>query len=160
MASGLRRLYMLQLPQQIKYLEKNLPGVQQMCLRYHKLGSCESLKRELVETSVTRAFLGDGTPRNREQFEQRKVQGQARLVAEANALCALAGNILTEYAETEKALGSKHPPVHLDAVADMQSQLQRLVYPGFIMRTPVDWLMHLPRYLKAIRLRLENCHAI
>ncbi|MDX1253415.1 MAG: ATP-dependent RNA helicase HrpA [Gammaproteobacteria bacterium] len=156
MAAGLRRLYMLQLPQQVKYLEKNLPGVQAMCLRYHKLGDCESLKRDLIETSVTRAFLGGATPRNQQHFEQCKTQGQARLVSTANELCALAGNILAEYAELEKALAVKQPPAHHAAVADMRAQLQRLVYPGFATQTPADWLIHLPRYLKAIRLRLEK----
>lgn len=156
MTAGLRRLYMLQLPQQIKYLEKNLPGFPAMCLRYHTLGGCESLKQDLIEASVTRAFLNGATPRNQQQFEQRKMQGQARLASTANELCALAGNILVEYAELEKALALKQPPAHHAAVADMRAQLQRLVYPGFVTQTPTDWLIHLPRYLKAMRLRLEK----
>lgn len=85
---------------------------------------------------MTRAFLSGETPRNHQRFEQRKTQGQARLVSTANELCALAGNILAEYAELEKALAVKQPPAHHAAVADMRAQLQRLVYPGFVTQTP------------------------
>ncbi|MDP1898624.1 MAG: DUF3418 domain-containing protein, partial [Sulfurimicrobium sp.] len=30
------------------------------------------------------------------------------------------------------------------------------IYPGFVARTPLTWLRHYPRYLKAISLRLEK----
>ncbi|HKK13606.1 MAG TPA: DUF3418 domain-containing protein, partial [Gammaproteobacteria bacterium] len=44
----------------------------------------------------------------------------------------------------------------LAAVGDVRSQLDHLVYPGFVTATPLDWLPHLPRYLKGIRLRLDR----
>jgi ATP-dependent helicase HrpA len=38
----------------------------------------------------------------------------------------------------------------------MDSQLNHLVYPGFIERTPSHWLPHLPRYLHAAEIRMQK----
>ncbi|HXR01764.1 MAG TPA: DUF3418 domain-containing protein, partial [Pseudomonas sp.] len=42
------------------------------------------------------------------------------------------------------------------ALNDIKGQLSQLVYPGFVRETPAAWLKELPRYLKAIELRLEK----
>ena len=43
-----------------------------------------------------------------------------------------------------------------DSVSDMQGQLDRMVYRGFLQQTDPDRLAQLPRYLKAMALRLEK----
>jgi len=47
-------------------------------------------------------------------------------------------------------------PIWAEAMADVRAQLARLVYPGFLSQTPPEWLPHLPRYLRAIALRLQK----
>ena len=42
------------------------------------------------------------------------------------------------------------------ALNDIKLQLANLVYPGFVRDTPGVWFKELPRYLKAIELRLEK----
>jgi ATP-dependent helicase HrpA len=42
------------------------------------------------------------------------------------------------------------------ALNDIKQQLSNLVYPGFVRETPAQWFKELPRYLKAIELRLEK----
>ncbi|MBI2779106.1 MAG: ATP-dependent RNA helicase HrpA [Gammaproteobacteria bacterium] len=156
MQRGLLRLYIAQLPQQIKYLEKNLPSLQAMCLHYVPLGRCEELKQDMVAAAVTRAFLDTAQPRNQQAFEQRKEQGKARLPSLANELCACIQATLAEYTEIQKGLKSPLPPACQAALIDIKDQLQRLIYSGFVTRTSWTRLQHLPRYLKAIRLRLEK----
>jgi ATP-dependent helicase HrpA len=58
----------------------------------------------------------------------------------------------------EQALG-KAPPTWKNAVADMRSQLAELVFPGFMARHRANRLVHLPRYLKAIEMRLNKLAA-
>lgn len=43
-----------------------------------------------------------------------------------------------------------------EAIEDIRNQLASLIYPGFINQTPPEWLPHLPRYLRAIHLRLQK----
>jgi ATP-dependent helicase HrpA len=44
-------------------------------------------------------------------------------------------------------------------MTDMRGQLERLVYSGFLRDVPPDWLRHYPRYLQAMRIRLDRLRA-
>ena len=46
---GLSRLFMLQFKEQVKYFDKNVPGITQMAMQYMTLGSSEELKSQLVD---------------------------------------------------------------------------------------------------------------
>ncbi|QBQ56003.1 ATP-dependent RNA helicase HrpA [Nitrosococcus wardiae] len=166
---GLRRLFMLALPQQIKYLRKNLPGIQKMCLHYTRIPpapgekgdssqpSCESLKDELVQGIVDRTFIFEHPwVRSAEEFAARKEKGGSELMMTANELCRLIEAILAEYHEIAKQLTGNLPLPWLNSISDMKEQLAHLVYHGFISQTPPAWLVHLPRYLKGMRLRLSK----
>ncbi len=41
-------------------------------------------------------------------------------------------------------------------MSDLKAQLDLLIYPGFISRTPAKQLTELPRYLKAMLLRMDR----
>ena len=149
---GLRRLFALQLKDQVKFLEKNIPNLQQMGMQYMSLGSQEELRTQIIDISLSRAFLQSPLPINAEQFSERKEQGRARLNLLANEIARLVGLILTEYFSLPKKLqGAKSP-----AISDMQSQLQALMHKHFLAETPYQQLTHYPRYLKAIHVRLEK----
>jgi ATP-dependent helicase HrpA len=60
---------------------------------------------------------------------------------------------------TARIRGQMNPPLLGWAsanLADIQSHLQRLVFPGFLAATPPSMLKQLPRYLKALSLRQER----
>jgi ATP-dependent helicase HrpA len=44
-------------------------------------------------------------------------------------------------------------------VGDVKASRERLVYPGFLARTPWERLEHLPRYLRGYALRLQKYRA-
>ena len=44
----------------------------------------------------------------------------------------------------------------MHAIADIQQQLAWLVYPGFVRQVDFQHLLHYPRYLKAIQIRLQR----
>jgi ATP-dependent helicase HrpA len=50
----------------------------------------------------------------------------------------------------------KIPPFWLNAVADIKNQLSLLVFPGFVAEIPLHNLEDYPRYLKAVKSRLEK----
>jgi ATP-dependent helicase HrpA len=167
MRAGLRRLFMLQSPQQIKSLQKSLPITREMCLQYLSIassqqakpgtaGGCEELKQELLSAVVDRAFIGDEPfPRDAAAFERHRQAGLSQLLPTAQEMGRLIGQVLAEYHAITRQL-STLASVYAGAVSDVREQLAHLVYPGFVSRTPSTWLQHLPRYLKAIRLRLEK----
>ncbi|SMP45503.1 ATP-dependent RNA helicase HrpA [Noviherbaspirillum suwonense] len=152
--SGMRRLFALQLKEQIKFLEKNIPGLQQMGMQYMALGSQEELRDQIIEAGLDRACLQEPLPRNAEEFSARRDQGKARLGLLVNELARLAGQVLAEFHALPKKLQGAR--AHAQAVADIQSQVQALVGKRFIVDTDYAQLSHYPRYLKAIGVRLDK----
>ena len=64
--------------------------------------------------------------------------------------------VLAAVHEAQVALPDKPSPAQADAVADIRSQLDRLLPNGFVATTGVARLPDLPRYVTAIARRLER----
>ncbi len=155
--TGLRRLFALQLKEQVKFLEKNIPGMQQMGMQFMALGSHEELRDQIIQTALERACLQNGMPSNEGEFRQRREEGKARLNLLANEIARLAGLILSEYHALPKKIQSVK--AHSAAAADMQTQLQQLVHKRFIAENDYVQLAHFPRYLKAMAVRIDKLRA-
>ncbi len=155
--NGMRRLIALQLKEQLKYLEKNIPGLQQMGMQFMALGSQEELRDQLIQAGLDRACLQEPLPKNAAEFDARKDEGKSRLGLLVNEIARLAAQIIAEYYTLPKKLqGIK---AHAQAAADIQSQLQALIGKRFIVENDYGQLTHFPRYLKAINVRLEKLRA-
>ncbi|HVL74778.1 MAG TPA: ATP-dependent RNA helicase HrpA, partial [Noviherbaspirillum sp.] len=155
--AGLRRLFALNLKEQLKFLEKNVPSLQQMGMQFMSLGTQEELREQIVQAGMDRAFMLDPLPKNGDEFMRRRDEGKARLNLLVNEIARLAGQILAEYHALPKKLqGVK---AHAQSAADIQSQLQALIGKRFISDTPYEQLVHFPRYLKAITVRLDKLRA-
>lgn len=152
--AGLRRLFALQLREPIRYLEKNLPGMQQMVLQYMPLGTQDELREQLIACTLDRACLQDPLPLDDAGFAQRRDEGRSRLTLLAQEIARLAATILAEYAALGKKLAQAKS--FAAAHADMQQQLQALMGKRFLSDTPYAQLAHFPRYLKAIALRIDK----
>ncbi|WP_028601153.1 ATP-dependent RNA helicase HrpA [Ottowia thiooxydans] len=155
--SGLRRLIALQIKDALRYLEKNVPDLQKMGVAFMSLGTPEELRQQIIDVALDRAFLQEPLPQDAGSFGRRVEEGRGRLTLITNEVARLAGVILSEYATAVRKLkDTKSAP---DAVADAQVQLQRLMGKRFLQETPWAALQHLPRYLKAIVLRMEKLRA-
>ena len=154
---GLRRLFALQLNEQLKFLGKNSPGLQQMGMQFLALGSQEELRDQIIHAGLERACLQQTLPKNATEFNQRKDEGKSRLGLLCNEIARLAALILAEYNGLPKKLqcAKGHP----QSVADIQAQMQSLVGKRFIADNDYANLTHFPRYLKAINVRLEKLRA-
>jgi ATP-dependent helicase HrpA len=160
---GLRRLFALQIRDALKYLEKNIPGLQAMAMAYLQVGkrvdgtgggSSEELLSQLIDLSLDRAFLLDPLPDSEAAFQQRLQEGRGRLNLIAQEVARLCGTVLTEFAQVQRKIkDTKGQP---EVVEELQQQLQRLVGKRFMVDTPYSQLQHFPRYLKAMQLRLDK----
>ena len=154
---GLRRLFMLQLKEQTRYLEKNLPGLRDLAMQFLRFGDAASLKDQLLRVSYDRACMAEPLPVTQAQFARRCEEGKTRLSLLAQEICRLAAGILAEHQGLQKKLqGLKNFP---QAGREIEEQLARLLPKDFIAATPWERLQHFPRYLKAVALRLEKLRA-
>jgi len=151
---GLRRLFMLQLKEQTRYLEKNLPGLRDMAMQFLDFGDAASLKDQLLRVSFDRACMAEPLPVTQAEFAQRCEEGKTRLSLLAQEICRLVVGILAEYQALQKKLrGLKKFPL---VQREIEEQLAYLLPKNFIAATPPERLQHFPRYLKAVALRLEK----
>jgi len=155
--AGLRRLVALQIRDAVRYLEKNLPDLQRMAMAYLPLGSSEDLRDQIVEVAIDRAFLAEPWPSDAASFGRRVDEGRGRLTLIANEVARLAAAVLAEYALALRKLKEARPPK--EVADDIAAQLERLVPRRFVAATPWGQLVHLPRYLKAVVLRLDKLRA-
>jgi ATP-dependent helicase HrpA len=154
--AGLRRLFMLRAREPVKYLYRNLPDIQRLCLQYNPVDRCEALKDDLVFAGVERVFMAEPWPRDADDFHARLEAGRGELVGDTQALCELAGRILAPYQEIRSRLKGSLPLSWIEAAADIRDQLDHLVCPHFLLETPREWLEQFPRYLVAIGRRLDR----
>jgi ATP-dependent helicase HrpA len=149
---------MLQLREQAKYIEKNLPGFQALALQFNAFGDASELKVQLLEAAFDRACLADPLPRMRAEFERRRDEGRSKLTLIANELARQLGAILAEYGALQKRLqqmGKAFP----EPCRDIRENVERLLPKRFVAELPFERLQHVPRYLKAASLRLDKLRA-
>ncbi|MBI4807728.1 MAG: ATP-dependent RNA helicase HrpA [Nitrosomonadales bacterium] len=151
---GLRRLFMLALKEQVKYLEKNLPGLQAMSMQFLPFGSQQDLQRQILAVTFDRCCLNEPWPESEKEFAARCKDAKARLNLVAQEIARLVGAVLTEYQSSQKALpGFK---AHGQATQDIRSQCESMLGKEWVGRTPFERMQHMPRYLKAVNVRLEK----
>jgi ATP-dependent helicase HrpA len=152
--AGLRRLFMLQLREQAKYIEKGLPGLQTMALQSAAAGGANELREQLVAAAFERACMAEPLPRDAAAFARRREEARSRIALIAQEIARLVGTILADrQALAKKLQAAKGFP---DAVRDIETQLARLMPGDFVVATPWERLQHFPRYLKAASLRLDK----
>ncbi|CAH0297299.1 hypothetical protein SRABI118_04270 [Massilia sp. Bi118] len=149
---GLRRLFALQFKDQLKFAEKNIPGLQQMGMQFMSVGSPEDLREQIVNKAIDIACLQDPLPIDAASFNKRKDEGKGRIGLLINEIARLVGQVLAEFHGMPKRLQNLPQAV----AADMQGQLKELVHKRFIAETEYSQLSHFPRYLKAMNVRLEK----
>ena len=152
--AGLRRLIALQLKEPLKYLEKNIPDLARMATQFMALGSAEELREQIIAVALDRAFLSDGLPTDAAGFQARLAAGRGRLTLIAQEVARSAAAVLQEHANAVRKLKDSKPPREVSD--DVSAQLQRLVDKRFLLTTAWPVLAHLPRYLKAVVMRLDK----
>ncbi len=160
---GLRRLFALRFAPQLKQAARRIRDREQMCLLYAALGTarhaadCDELRTALVLAAVERTFMGEGQPvRNRAEFDRRASAGQGRLVGQLEDTGETVLEILRLARGVARAMDGLAQAAPDAARRDLQGQLAGLVYPGFLLHTPARWLGHVPRFLRAMEVRIQR----
>jgi ATP-dependent helicase HrpA len=156
MRAGVVRLLRLALKEQVRQLEKGLRGFEQSALQLRAVATADDLRQDVIAAIVDRAFVGDDPlPRTQKEFEAQRARARTRLPAVTESACRHLAAVAEEYQRVALRLADARGAAARPA-ADVRAQLARLVYKGFFNATPWARLADLPRYLKAMRLRLDK----
>ncbi|MDD2932593.1 MAG: ATP-dependent RNA helicase HrpA [Methylotenera sp.] len=153
---GVCRLMRFELKEQMKQLEKSLPNFNQYALVLRNIISSDDLREDMIRAIADRAFIGeDDLPRTNADFMKLKQRARTRLPAVTEAIARQAQAIATEYQLLTQKQSQMAATVNR-LKRDLEQQVNLLVYKGCFSQTPWEQLQHIPRYLKALRLRIEK----
>ena len=153
---GICRLMRFELKEQIKQLEKSLPNFNQYALSLRSIMSADDLRDDLIAAICNRAFIGeDDLPRTNADFMKLKQRARTRLPAVSEAVARQAQAIALEYQLLINQQSKMSATVNR-LKKDVDQQVQLLVYKNCFNNTPWEYLQNVPRYLKALRLRIEK----
>ncbi|HEY1683729.1 MAG TPA: DUF3418 domain-containing protein [Tepidisphaeraceae bacterium] len=157
MRSGLVRLFMVQLHKEVNYLEQSIANIEQLCLYYAPLGPCDQLREQISRAAADRALFGYRPyVRTRLEFIERAEAGWRFLSAAASEIQAVVNPALATFHELSLELQKPSPPMLRESIEDMRRHLQRLIPADFVTTTPFNWLVHLPRFLSGMQMRLKK----
>ena len=156
-ARGVERLLRRAVRDATKQARRQLPIERKLALKYTGVASVDSLREDIVEAALADWFAShDLSIRRREEFHGAESELARALFPAAVERLRIVEETLAAYAELTPWLD---PPLMGYARAnydDLHEQLAGLVYPGFVRDVTKSRLAHLPRYLKAMRLRAER----
>ncbi|MBP6057718.1 MAG: ATP-dependent RNA helicase HrpA [Nitrosomonas sp.] len=154
MRLGVRRLLCLMLKEQLKQLEKNLPGLKQATMQLTTRINPGDLKQDMLNAIIDRALLAnDPLPRSESEFVAQSQRAKSRLPEVATALAGLLQQIGSEY----QILMGRLATFRVDRVKhEVSNQLENLIYPSFLSQIAWQRLQQIPRYVKGMSLRLEK----
>jgi ATP-dependent helicase HrpA len=159
---GLRRLFMIQVGSELKYILSRLKDADRLAVQYATIGGGAEFRRDLAIAVADAAFYGDAEEddgwdlRIQPAFAARAEAAWKRLAAAGNDVARAVSDALALHRELSEQLGRDFPPMLLPSARDMREQFARLVRKGFVAATPYRWLRHYPRYLKGLQIRLSK----
>jgi ATP-dependent helicase HrpA len=155
---GVLRLLRLANSQQVKYLRKQLLRGNEFNLMLAGAGlDRDRLVEDLIDAAYLQAmWLDEKLPYTLEEFRQLEQAGRGRVVSRANELQSIQRNTLAVLAEVRHRLAGMPAGQWADTRDDIEQQLEGLLKDGFQRDTPGEWLTQYPRYLKALRNRVER----
>jgi len=151
---GLRLLFINSLAQAVRHLKTSIPNIHNLCIKFTSLGSCEQLKTQIIQRLIDQLFTCH-LPSSSSEFTHALNSNRGNLDDELKKLTKKLGDILDIHHRLQKQL--KNPPLHwLDALSDIQDQLNHLFQQDFLLKLSEDNFNNYPRYLLAIEKRLQK----
>lgn len=155
MRAGVIRLLALRVPAPDRYVLEHLNNTEKLTFSQNPHGSVSALIADCVLAAVDKLTPAE-LPWNSESFDALYEQVRAELIDTVFSVTAVVERILASTRRIEKQLKAASSLALISALNDVRSQLEQLVFPGFVARTGYAQLSQLPRYLAAIEKRLEK----
>lgn len=155
MRGGVIRLLALRVPSPDRYVLEHLNNTEKLTFSQNPHGSVSALIADCALAAVDKLTPPE-LPWDRASFDALYEQVRAELIDTVFSVTAVVERILASTRRIEKQLKGTTSLALISALNDVRSQLEQLVFPGFVARTGYAQLSQLPRYLAAIEKRLEK----
>ncbi|WP_336366623.1 ATP-dependent RNA helicase HrpA [Marinobacter sp. C2H3] len=153
---GVARLIIQRFGNTLADLERKLPRFKQSALMFAPVGQARVLLDDLLLATVMEHFLADDVPRTRAAFDACFDHHRGDFIPALEAADRRLHDAMGGYQKVARQLKGKIPLALANSLADLKFQLSQLVYPGFLVATPSDWLARFGVYFEACLVRLEK----
>ncbi len=153
--TGVIALLMLRLPPAAKFVISHLNNAEKLVFTQNPHGSIDNLIEDCTLAAVDK-LVPERLPMNRAEFEALFETVRAEQIDTVFTITAIVAKVFASSTRIAKALKATRSLAMYGALSDIRSQLEQLIYPGFIAATGAAHLVRLPRYLKGIEKRLEK----
>ncbi|MGP7813155.1 ATP-dependent RNA helicase HrpA [Glutamicibacter soli] len=153
--TGVIRLLMLRLPPAAKFVISHLDNSEKLAFTQNPHGSIEHLISDCTMAAVDK-LVPEQLPMDRAAFEALFVVVRAEQIDTVFSITAVVAKVFAAATRISKELKATRSLAMYAAITDIRSQLEQLIYPGFIAATGAAHLLRLPRYLAGIEKRLEK----
>lgn len=155
MRGGVIRMLALRVPAPDRYVLEHLSNTEKLTFSQNPHGSVSALIADCALAAIDKLTPAE-LPWDRKSFDALYEVVRAELIDTVFSVTAVVERILATTRRIEKQLKGTTSLALISALNDIRSQLEQLVYPGFVARTGYAQLSQLPRYLAAIEKRLER----
>ncbi|APX03420.1 ATP-dependent RNA helicase HrpA [Arthrobacter sp. QXT-31] len=155
MRGGVIRLLALRVPAPDRYVLEHLNNTEKLTFSQNPHGSVSALIADCVLAAVDKLTPAE-LPWDQAAFDALYEHVRAELIDTVFSVTAVVERILASTRRIEKQLKGTTSLALISALNDIRSQLEQLVFPGFVAKTGYAQLSQLPRYLAAIEKRLEK----
>ncbi len=153
---ALARLIINRFGSTLEGVDKRLPRFRDSALLFAPVGQSKVLLDDLLLSAVMDHFLAGELPRTRAAFDQCFDKGRGDFIPALEQADEQLNAALTGYHAVMKRLKGKINLAMANSMADLKFQLEQLVFPGFLVETPGEWLVHFGRYFEAAGIRLDK----
>ena len=153
---GIARLIIHRFGNTLSDLERKLPRFRQSALMFAPVGKAKVLLDDLLLSTVMQHFLAEDLPRDRDSFLQCFDEHRGDFIPALEEADERLYQAMTGYQKIAKQLKGKISLAQANSMADLKFQMQNLVYPGFLVDTPAQWLARFGVYFEAADIRLEK----
>jgi ATP-dependent helicase HrpA len=155
--AGVERLLRLSLEGEFKRARKQLPLKPRLAIAFAPHGRADTLREDVVEGGFVDLLEAlDLDVRDRVAWQTLHEALARGVFGAAMERLKLAEPILVALSDLQPWMKPAIKAQAPASYADLRGQLDALLAPGFLRELPRSRLVHLPRYLKAMRLRAEK----
>ncbi|SJM70582.1 ATP-dependent RNA helicase HrpA [Gulosibacter sp. 10] len=137
------------------YVQEHLTAAEKLSLAASPYRSTDALLADVLAALASDA-MPEEPVRTRARFSALRDAFNASLVDSMFDAVKLVAEVLAAHRAALASVKAVNALAHLGSLTDARAQLEGLVFDGFVSRTGMERLRHLPRYLRAVSYRLER----
>ncbi|WP_150958945.1 DUF3418 domain-containing protein [Microbacterium testaceum] len=157
--AGIRRLLLLAVPSPATYVLDHLTANEKLALAASPYENAKALiedARVALADDILLREAPSGVVRTKADFERVRDAYSSVSVDRTFQTVSLAAKILLAQREVDRAMKDASSITLLGALNDVRGQVKGLIFPGFLSRTGLARLQHLPRYLAGALERVKT----